>query len=283
MTRSTASERKNYVYTVRSEQIDATPIQRCLTLLAIKLLKRFRKRHGTVLFLSKKICVKYGSSVNLREASSLQFVAKHTSVPVPRVYCAFAHSNRTYIVMERIHGDPVGSGWLKRSEQSRVKILDQLRDMVGEMRRIKPPTGIGVAHVDGGPLYDPRILGTSNHFGPFKTNQDFHRHLRGGVEAHPLHNPQISELISQQDRFQSAPVFTHGDLSSLNVLASGDEVVGIIDWETAGWYPSYWEYTTAWNVNPQNQFWRDEVDSFLHPMHKELEMEKIRLKYFGDV
>jgi thiamine kinase-like enzyme len=98
-----------------------------------------------------------------------------------------------------------------------------------------------------------------------------------------MHEPEISELISQQDKLQSAPVFTHGDLSSLNVLASGDEIVGIIDWETAGWYPSYWEYTTAWNVNPQNQFWRDEVDRFLQPMHEELEMEKTRLKYFGDV
>jgi len=34
-------------------------------------------------------------------------------------------------------------------------------------------------------------------------------------------------------------VFTHGDLSSLNVLVRGDQIVGIIDWETAGWYPSY--------------------------------------------
>ncbi|KAF2007407.1 kinase-like protein [Amniculicola lignicola CBS 123094] len=283
MTYTVASAKESSVYTARSEQINATAFQRYLTLLAIKLLKRFRKRNGTVLFLSKKICVKYGSSVNLSEASSIQFVAKYTSVPVPRVYCAFANSNRAYIVMERIHGDPVGLGWLKRSEESRIKILDQLKDMVGELRHITPPTGIGVAQVDGGPLYDPRLPGTSNHFGPFRTIQDFHKHLRGGLEAHPVHEPEISALISQQDKLQSASVFTHGDLSSLNVLASGDKIVGIIDWETAGWYPSYWEYTTAWNVNPQNQFWRDEVDKFLQPMHEELEMEKIRLKYFGDV
>jgi thiamine kinase-like enzyme len=78
-------------------------------------------------------------------------------------------------------------------------------------------------------------------------------------------------------------VFTHGDLSSLNVLASGDKITGIVDWETAGWYPSYWEYSTAWNVNLQNEFWRDEVDKFLEHMPEELEMEKLRLQYFGDV
>jgi len=57
-------------------------------------------------------------------------------------------------------------------------------------------------------------------------------------------------------------VFTHGDLSSLNILTHGDVVVAVIDWETSGWYPSYWEYTSAWNVNQQNQFWRDESTDF---------------------
>jgi hypothetical protein len=37
--------------TARSEQINATAFRRYLTLLEIKLLKRFRKRNGTILFL----------------------------------------------------------------------------------------------------------------------------------------------------------------------------------------------------------------------------------------
>ena len=265
------------------QPINATPFRRYLTLLAIKLVKRFRKPEGTVLFLSDKVCVKFRSDARdaFSEASTMRFVAERTSLPVPRVHCAFAHRNRAYIVMERIHGDDVGAGWVRRSEESKAKILDQLGNMIEEMRRITPPEGTGVARVDGGPLCDHRLPG-ANHFGPFATVRDFHRHLRGGLEANPGHRPEISELISRQDGLQCPVVFTHGDLSSLNVLASGDRVVGIVDWETAGWYPSYWEYTTAWNVNPQNQFWRDEVDKFLRPMPEELEMEKIRLKYFGD-
>lgn len=268
---------------VQPQPIQATTAKRCLTLLAIKLLKRFQEHSGTVLFLPRNLCVKYGSSVNLGEASTLQFVAKHTSIPVPRVYCAFTHHNRTYIVMERIRGTSIGIGWLKRSEESRAKILDQLKKMIEQLRSIAPPEGIGVAHVNGGYLSDYRIPGTSNRFGPFKTVQDFHRFLRSGQEAHPEHIPEINDLISLQNNVSCTPVFTHGDLSSLNVLASGDDIVGIIDWETAGWYPSYWEYTMAWNVNPQNQFWQSEVDKFLQPMRQELEMEKIRLKYFGDI
>lgn len=58
--------------------------------------------------------------------------------------------------------------------------------------------------------------------------------------------------------------------------------MGIIDWEIAGWMPPYWEYTSAWHVNPQNMFWQDEVDKFITPHPRELEMEIIRRKYYGD-
>ncbi|ERT03281.1 hypothetical protein HMPREF1624_01587 [Sporothrix schenckii ATCC 58251] len=72
------------------------------------------------------------------------------------------------------------------------------------------------------------------------------------------------------------PVLTHGDLRANNILADGDTVTGIIDWETAAWMPAYWEYTNAWHVNPYNPYWQEEVDRFLKPRPQELEMEKLR-------
>lgn len=53
--------------------------------------------------------------------------------------------------------------------------------------------------------------------------------------------------------------FTHGDLQRKNIVVSnvtseaggedgkvaGDFKVTIIDWEVAGWYPSYWEFSRA--------------------------------------
>jgi len=68
----------------------------------------------------------------------------------------------------------------------------------------------------------------------------------------------------------------------MNIIVRGDEVVGIIDWETAGWWPEYWEYTSVWHINPYNEFWREEVDKFLEPKVEELEMERVRRKFFGD-
>jgi hypothetical protein len=266
-----------------SKPINSTCLRRFLVLAAVKLLKRIRPHQGTVLFISDNLCIKFGPLRHLPEASTIQFIAEHTSIPVPKIYCAFIHKGWTYIAMERLKGEMVGRNWGLRSAESKAKILLQLKKMVEEMRSIRPLQEQGVSNVDGGPLWDCRLPGISLCHGPFKTIHDFHKYLRGGCEAHPDHLPEINKLIALQDRHCLPPVFTHGDLSSLNVLVRGDQIVGIIDWETAGWYPSYWEYTTAWQVNPRNYFWRGEIDKFLEPMPTELEMEMIRLKYFGDV
>ncbi|EAW22828.1 aminoglycoside phosphotransferase family protein [Aspergillus fischeri NRRL 181] len=183
---------------------------------------------------------------------------------------------------KRIKGDIIGSGWVKRSENSKAKLLSQLAKEIRKMRDLQPPEGMGVASVDGGSLFDGRIPGPTLRFGPFDNTQDFHRHLRMGMEFDSRLDPEVQDLIKQHGK--SWPlVFTHGDLSSFNILVRGDEIVGIIDWETAGWYPSYWEYTSAYQVNPQNSFWVHEIDKFLQPMPEELAMERIRQKYFGDV
>lgn len=59
--------------------------------------------------------------------------------------------------------------------------------------------------------------------------------------------------------------------------------MGIIDWETASWYSSYWEYTTACQVNLQILSWAHEIDKFLTPMPEELVMERVRQRFSGDV
>jgi hypothetical protein len=53
----------------------------------------------------------------------------------------------------------------------------------------------------------------------------------------------------------------------------------IVDWETAGWFPLYWEYTTAKNINAYNPFWADLVDYLIVP--EELKIETIKCKFFG--
>ena len=131
-----------------------------------------------------------------------------------------------------------------RSTESKEKILAQLKKMVQELRLLPPPSP-HISNVDGGPVYDCRFPGTSSIVGPFDTIHDFHDFLCNGVQADPMNLPDVNRMVMLQDHPWPMPVFTHGDLSSFNILAHGDDIVGIIDWEMSGWYPSYWEYSMA--------------------------------------
>ncbi|KAJ0108776.1 hypothetical protein J7T55_011267 [Diaporthe amygdali] len=245
----------------------------------------FTSQPGRVIFISPKCCVKSTPFTRLAEASAMLFVAQHSSVPVPKVYSAFERDGRVYIVMERIDGETIAQGWSHRTDESKAAILEQLRTIVKDLRGIKPPPGVGVASVDGGPIFDHR-LPCKSLWGPFPSIQDFHQELRGGIAAEDIQDdassPGVKHMASFHEQACQAPVFTHGDLSSLNIMVKDDKVVGIVDWETAGWYPPYWEYTSAKHPNPQNSWWQDEVDRFITPEPEALEAEAIRRRFFGD-
>lgn len=87
---------------------------------------------------------------------------------------------RTYIVMERIKGDMIGNGWVRRFEESKTRLLSQLRSMIAEMRTLQPPEGTKIASVDGRSLFDCRIPRSTLYFGPFETAQDLPSTFTGG-------------------------------------------------------------------------------------------------------
>ncbi|KAM0384197.1 hypothetical protein ACHAPZ_001734 [Fusarium culmorum] len=214
----------------------------------------------------------------------MQFVANHTSIPVPKVHYAFIHEGTSYIVMQHIKGQMAANGWTSRSDESKARILEQLRGMITELRSVIPPEGTKVSSVENGPFYDCR-LPPRLYWGPYASVREFHEALVNSIpwDADYTKYPDLIELFDFYRQAENKLVLTHGDLSSLNILVRGDRVVGIIDWETAGWFPKYWEYTTAEYVNPNNLFWADVVDQFITPMPDEWKMDFIRRKYFGDL
>jgi len=60
----------------------------------------------------------------------MRFIAAHTSIPVPKVYCAFTRHGWIYIMMERIDGDMIARRWVYRSVESKAKSLSQVKQMV---------------------------------------------------------------------------------------------------------------------------------------------------------
>ncbi len=188
----------------------------------------------------------------------------------------------TYIVMSRIAGVPIRRNWNQRSTESKARLMKQLTSYLQEMRSLKPPNPGAVESVGGGKLYNGRLSDGIQGFGPFDSVHAFHFFLRNGIGASPTQIPAVNKLVEMHEKGHFSTRFTHGDLNSTNILVDGDSIVGFVDWDTAGWQPEYWEYTSAYEVNPYDEFWRDEVGKFIEEYPDALEMEQIRQQYFGD-
>lgn len=272
--------------------INNTYIRRSWIRLALHSTAKFFHQDGPCVPISKHKIVKTGYSVHLTEAATMKYIAEHTTIPVPKVYCSFLHKNRAYIVMERIQGEELAGAWKKLSEKSLQKILAQLKNIIEELRNIEPPPGTGVESSVGGSLYDSRLPHGNPRFGPYKTIQEFHRWLRDDIKVTQTETgnsvtsqqeaDEIKIMITKQDGNWSPPVFTHCDLNPFNILVSGDKIVGLIDWESSGWYPLYWEYTMAWFGNQTRTEWQGILCSLLEAYPQELEMERTRNKWWGE-
>ncbi|KIH94876.1 hypothetical protein SPBR_03826 [Sporothrix brasiliensis 5110] len=269
--------------------INNTFCRRILTLLALKTTARLYRYDGPCVAISKDLIVKTGPFVHLTEGATMQFIAARTSIPVPRIHCSFVHGNRAYLVMDRIHGVCLAKAYATLSGDDRKRIFAQLRSICAELRTLPSPSGAGVRSCVGGSLRDSRIPRCKPRFGPFDTIQDFHLWLRDGLRPDEHPNRQndddwgdIKKMVAKQDGPWPAPVFTHGDLNPFNIIVSGSKIVGIIDWEFAGWYPYYWEYTAAWYGNMTRKAWQEVLTEFLDACPDELEMEITRQKWWGE-
>ncbi|KAL5337677.1 kinase-like domain-containing protein [Aspergillus crustosus] len=257
--------------------INNTSLNRFFTLLALKTTAKLHK------------IIKSDSWTHLTEAATLQFISENTAIPVPKVYCSFVRKNRAYIVMERIKGKEIPSVWKDLDEQSRHNVFSSLKGMMQELRALKPAEGTGVQSCVGGSLRDSRIPKSRPRFGPLQSINEFHLWLRDGLQP-TEHQPwgdeqeweEIKQMGATQDGPWPPPVFTHGDLNPFNIFIRGDKIAGIIDWEFAGWYPNYWEYTSAWLGNRLSTEWQSDLCRFLDVYPSELDMEKTRHKWWGD-
>ncbi|CRG91092.1 hypothetical protein PISL3812_08140 [Talaromyces islandicus] len=270
--------------------INNTWSRRFLTRLALHTTAKFYSRDGLCVPISKHKIVKTGFRVHLTEGATLKYLAENTTIPVPRVYCSFLHRNRAYIVMERVQGQELPTILKTISKESLEGVFSQLRKIFRELRALPPPPGTGVESCIGGSLYDSRIPRGNPRFGPFKTIQDFHFWLRQDLKPEDLQDREkdqdwydLQDMMDRQDESWPPPVFTHGDLNPFNIIVCEGNVAGIIDWEFSGWYPHYWEYTSAWFGNVTRTGWQSMLDRFLdRPRPEELKMEEVRNKWWGE-
>ncbi|RPD67516.1 hypothetical protein L226DRAFT_608672 [Lentinus tigrinus ALCF2SS1-7] len=181
------------------------------------------------------------------ERASMEYVRQNTTIPVPRTYVP----NISMLVMDFIDGDMLHECWDRLGLFRRFRIACTLRVYVlKQMRALWRPT---VGAVDT--FYAGGILFGDDLHGPFESPLRFRRFCEyvACVGWRPV--VAVSQMRGEKPppmprpSLDWTPVFTHGDLNPSNVLIDRQGTVWIIDWDSAGFYPSCIESVAMWHVD----------------------------------
>ncbi|KAI9374456.1 hypothetical protein BJX61DRAFT_532383 [Aspergillus egyptiacus] len=197
-----------------------------------------------------------------------------------------------YIVMEYIPSISLGTAWPSLTEANKHSIVGQLRCIFDQMRALPSPGVYG--SVNRGPVphryffsrdKDPAVTG------PFQTEEEFGRAIALRPQAmwsasnrHSFLSDYLARHLPSALR-NHPPTFTHGDLYRENVLVrkvfnsvtkeEAYEVAALVDWETAGWYPSHWEYAHIFPLLQWVDDWPAYIEKILDPLPLEDAMMRV--------
>ncbi|KAF7793918.1 hypothetical protein EIP86_005040 [Pleurotus ostreatoroseus] len=201
----------------------------------------------------------------------MDYVARYTTIPVPRLHDVFTWQGRTYIVMDYVKGVTLRNIWPRLSQQERRNAIQQLQGYIEQLRSLPPPDPDRVQGIDRKSCYDLRMRGE---YGPYDSVDAFHE--AWGYKYIPDKYPKHREIFEKVAGRSWRIMLAHGDLGPHNILWRDGKIVAIIDWEFAGWLPEYWDYTRSWkSITPygSGQEWWDMLQEVIPCYPDELEAE----------
>ncbi|OAS99321.1 uncharacterized protein BDCG_16063 [Blastomyces dermatitidis ER-3] len=175
----------------------------------------------------------------VNEARALELVAKHTTLNAPRVldFIELPAAEECWMLTTRIEGDIAGKCLpLMDAEQ-----LEQFSIDFRDYPTLVESVASRIDHDNGGN-------------GPYNKIEDLNKRLMSISSLIPPEDADralVAEVHSRPYRV----FFTHADLKPGNVLVHSGRLSGFVDWEFAGWYPEYWEYSKACYVVYGWQLW----------------------------
>ncbi|KAK0466158.1 kinase-like domain-containing protein [Desarmillaria tabescens] len=178
----------------------------------------------------------------MREARAMEHVRQLTTIPIPRVHWAFVRDSRCYIVMDRVKGQT-----LRVSKISDPATLRNIAQSINSYQRQLETLGTSRQSLGSWPegpyrnsYFKPALQETMlgiEEPGDFQSVVDFHNywHVRLGHGA---------VLLPPEDSLNGPAadiVLMHADLNDQNIMVDNGIITAILDWETFGWYPRFWD------------------------------------------
>ncbi|KAL2204481.1 hypothetical protein CC79DRAFT_1278988 [Sarocladium strictum] len=181
------------------------------------------------------------------------------------------HGDQLFVYMSLIEGQTLRVAWPSLTEDDKVAIQSDLRHVVKNLRGLTQDNPQSISSVNGGDVLD-RYFSPDYEKGPFPDCKTFHDWMfAAATRQFPaedgtikcLDHPDMCRDLLPDD---AKVYFTHGDLTLSNIMVSGHpgscRVTAIIDWEQAGWYPEYWEFSKMYfGAGPRDEWQREDWPS----------------------
>ena len=197
------------------------------------------------------------------ELATIEYVRKHTSIPVPRIY--FVNHNRNhvfgsaFVLMERLEGVELFDMWEDLTFDHKVAALEEVANVVGQLAELHFDR-IGSLTYEGslGPLINLSCEFGNNLDGPFATFKEYvhsaldesrRSHCSGAMAYYRDIKKEIQGFLTSEasnPTLQAPFRLIHTDLEFWNILVTRKDksqppkISGVIDWNLAFVGPMYY-------------------------------------------
>lgn len=205
-----------------------------------------------VVRISSDTVVKINKSNDTTEVHILDHIHQHSQqIPAPIPFGMITIGKWSYTFMSFISGIPLDRIWGNLTSQKKCLVRKQLNYLFIELRRLPIPSNEG--YLGGG---TPQICKAGHRFkktsSPIASEAQFNDFLLDDSWLEPAQLDYLRMSLPSDHPI----VMTHGDVCPLNILVESEDamdIAGIIDWETGGAYPEYWEYVNAFKSSFNSQ------------------------------
>jgi hypothetical protein len=169
------------------------------------------------------------------ESDTTQFVKRMSSVPVPEDVFSWVDIawHRSFLILKAFKGQTLDRAWGSLSTERRVHIADTIAEYCKELslmtsERLMTQNGSAIREQflirsppNAEPSWRPWIMGPC-------TPDQLKSYLSGSTQGWYGHIGLF--------------YFKHADLGPTNIIVSEEDasIVGVIDWESAAYYPKLW-------------------------------------------
>ena len=175
------------------------------------------------------------------EDKTIAFVKKIApQISTPEVFHAWIDHDRSFLILRRIEGSTLSDSWTSLSLFQRQSVVETIATYCDLLAQNTSKT-LGIS--TGRPVLEPYLSLTDSGLFGLLTQKECETYFSASSEECPT--------IEEDFRFY------HPDLGPLNIIICNDgRVAGILDWESAGYYPAFWIATKpavspAFNFDPQ--------------------------------